>query len=369
MNENFERARDLFVQGVEDFEASRFEAAASKFRESLRLVPGRVSTLTNLAGAQIRLSQPQAALELLDQALTLAPEDPNVWWHRAIALGDLGRPEQAVQAYDSALEIDPGLTLAWSNRGSILKDLQRPEEAAASFRQAIATGGDAELNAYFLAAVEVSSQGLAAPALAPARYVQSLFDNYAPTFDKHLVDTLHYRAHIVLVRNLQGLRTGRFKRALDLGCGTGLCGPLVQPLAQQIDGVDLSAKMLESAKARAVYQRLVQADVVAYLKTTDQLYDLILAADVFTYIGDLAPVFRGAASVMHGAGIFCFSAELPDSTKDFDLKTSLRYGQSEAYLRGLADRHGFDVVSILHQPLREDQQQAIDGLYVYLRRR
>ena len=369
MSENFETARDLFAQGVEDFEAGRFAAAESNFQRSLQLVPGRVSTLTNLAGAQIRLSQPQAALEVLDQALALAPEDLNAWWHRAIALGDLGRPEQALQAYDKALQIDPGLALAWSNRGSVLKDLQRPAQAAASFRQAIATGGDAEMNAYFLAAVEAPAPGLAAPARAPARYVQSLFDNYAPSFDQHLVDILHYQAHTVLVRNLEGPRSGRFKRALDLGCGTGLCGPLVQPLAEHIDGVDLSARMLENARARGIYRRLIQADVVAYLKTTDQLYDLILAADVFIYIGDLAPVFRGAASVLDGGGIFCFSAEMPDDDKDFGLKTSSRYGQSETYLRGLADRHGFDVVKILRQPLREDQQKAIDGLYVYLRRR
>jgi predicted TPR repeat methyltransferase len=369
MNQNFEKARDLFMQGVENFEAGRFEAAESNFQASLLLVPGRVSTLTNLAGTQIRLALPQAALDALDQALALEPEDQNAWWHRAIALGDLGQPEQALQAYNKVLQIDPGLALAWSNRGSILKDLRRPVEAAASFRRAIAAEGDAELNAYFLAAVEPPAAGQTAPALAPARYVQSLFDNYAPTFDHHLVEILHYQAHTVLVSNLQDLRTRRFRHALDLGCGTGLCGSLLQRQAERIDGVDLSPGMLEQARARGVYRRLVQTDLVTYLRTTDQLYDLMLAADVFIYIGDLASVFRGAASVMDGGGIFCFSAEMPDNNDDFGLKSSSRYGQSEAYLRGLAERHGFDVVRLLRQPLREDQQKPINGLYVYLRRR
>ena len=65
-----------------------------------------------------------------------------------------------------------------------------------------------------------------------------------------------------------------------------------------------------------VYRRLVQTDLVAYLETTDPLYDLMLAADVFIYIGDLAPVFRGAARVMAGTGISCFSAEMPDNSQD-----------------------------------------------------
>ena len=93
-----------------------------------------------------------------------------------------------------------------------------------------------------------------------------------------------------------------------------------------------------------------------------------MAADVFIYVGDLAPVFAGASRVMESAGVFCFSVELAQGDLDFELKTSLRYGHSEPYLRGLASRHGFEVIRTLHHTIRHDQQQAIPGLYVYLRR-
>ena len=406
MNENFQKARELFFQGVADFEAGRFEAARGKFESSLALVPGRGSTLTNLAATHIKLSRPEAALGFLEQALAAEPDDTEALWQRGIALSDLGRHEpaldaferllalrpahseawmlhgqtlqhlerhaQAMPSYDKALAIDPGLAQAWTNQGNILKDMGRLDEAAAAFRQAIAAGGNAEVNAYFLAAVATRADGQPSPLAAPALYVRSLFDSYADSFDTHLVQVLHYQAHTVLVNGLQGLQGlngNRFRRALDLGCGTGLCGPLAGPLVDHIDGVDLSPNMLAKAAELKVYRKLAQSDMVAFLQTAEQTYDLVLAADVFIYVGDLGPVFRAVASVMEGGGIFCFSAETPEGDKDFELKTSLRYGHSEAYLRALAGRHGFDVVTVLRQPIREDQRQAIAGQYWYLRRR
>ena len=112
-----------------------------------------------------------------------------------------------------------------------------------------------------------------------------------------------------------------------------------------------------------VYRKLVQSDMVAFPPTADQTYDLVLAADVFIYVGDLGPVFRAAASVMDGGGIFCFSAETPEGDKDFELKASLRYAHSRAYLRALVARHGFEEIKVLNQPIREDQRQAIAGQY------
>jgi predicted TPR repeat methyltransferase len=432
MNEDFEKAKNLFVEGVRDFEAARFEDAEKKFQSSLALLPGRVSTLTNLAATRIRLSRPAEALDVLEQAFAVEPGNLDAWCHRGAALGNLGRHdealicldkvlkadpqraetwyyrgitlhmlhryeealaafdqflgtqrdhgeawfrhgqtlqnldrhEQALSSYEQALAIDPGLALAWSNRGSILKDLKRLDEAAISFEQAITRGGDAELNGYFLAAII----GQGAPATAPQQYVQGLFDDYAQSFDEHLITVLNYRAHRVLTENLKGLSNRRFGHALDLGCGTGLCGPLVKPIAEQVDGIDLSPKMIEQARATAVYQRLVLADIAEYLLTTDQRYDLVLAADVFIYVGDLEPIFSGVRRVMDPGGVFCFSAEIPEGCGDFELKTSLRYGQSERYIRDLANRYGFAIIKILHHPIREDQLQFIDGQYAYLSR-
>jgi predicted TPR repeat methyltransferase len=58
--------------------------------------------------------------------------------------------------------------------------------------------------------------------------------------------------------------------------------------------------------------------------------------------------------------------ELAPDADDFVLGPSQRYAHSERYLRRLALRHGFEVHSMQHHPIREDQRRPIPGLYVCL---
>ena len=188
--------------------------------------------------------------------------------------------------------------------------------------------------AFYLASVEAG----AAPATAPAAYVAGLFDSYADEFDSHLVGALRYQAHRQLVDQLVATCGGgaRFRSALDLGCGTGLCGPLVRPMAARLTGVDLSARMIEKARSLGVYDRLEQGDIIEFLDGSEDRWDLVLAADVFIYVGDLEPVFARLERAM-AEGVFCFSVEsLEGDGAGLRLLPSLRYAHSEAYLERLA---------------------------------
>ncbi|MBT2323619.1 tetratricopeptide repeat protein [Variovorax paradoxus] len=394
----FEQAKRLFLEGLSAFEAGCFEVAEQHFLSSLALLPGRVATLINLAATQLKLSRPQDALAAAEQVLAIETDNADAWFHKACALGQLNRhpealagyekvlqlgtlpaaepwfrhgqtlqaleqPARALASYDRALAADPSLAQAWSNRGSILREMKRNQEAAAAFVQAMAHGADPELHQYYLASVSDEP----VPATAPSHYVETLFDDYAEQFDAHLVGTLGYRAHDTLARHLAGLGRGLFRSGLDLGCGTGLCAPLLKPMAQRLTGVDLSRQMMDKAQALGLYDRLVHADIVDHLRSTGEHYDLITAADVFIYVGELAPVFAALDKVMDADGIFCFSAECAaDERADFELLPSLRYAHSERYLRGLAAQHGFDVVQLIRAPIREDQRETIQGMFVYL---
>jgi predicted TPR repeat methyltransferase len=363
---DFEQAKALFLAGLASFEAGRFGEAEQQYLTSLALVPGRVSTLINLAGTQLKLGHADDALTTTAQVLAIEPDSVDAWFHRGTALAQSGCNEPALAAYDKALQLDPALGAAWSHRGGILRELNRLDEAADSFRQALAHGADAELNGYYLAAVAAQHS----PATAPRQYVQALFDDYAGQFDAHLVGVLKYQAHEVLARHLAALGRGPFKAALDLGCGTGLCGPLVKPMASHLVGVDLSAAMLDKARALGVYDGLAQADIVEHLRSTPQRHDLVLAADVFIYVGDMAPVFGALDRVIEPGGVFCFSAEeAGPGCEGFELLPSLRFAHSQAYLARLAEQHGFDVVKIVREPIRKDQREPIDGLFMYLCKR
>ena len=357
----FEAAKAAFLQGLQHHHAGRFAEAEAAYRESLRLLPGRPSTLTNLA-AVIVLRQPAEALGLLDQALAAEPGNADAWFQRGEALAVLQRLPEALASIERVLALQPDAGPAWSRRGGLLKDLGRSAEAVPALRRAVELGADVEMNRYLLASLE----GGVAPPAAPSDYVAALFDSYAETFDEQLTDKLQYRTPQLLV---QGLGGQRFDSALDLGCGTGLCGRLLRPCAGALHGVDLSAGMLDQARRLGVYDRLEQGDVVQHLAATpEHTHDLVIAADVFVYLGDLAAVFAQSRRVLREGGVFAFSVEAADDAVDFALRPSSRYAQSERYVRQLAAQHGFGITALQRETIRLDQRLPIEGLLVWLTR-
>ena len=72
MDSSFDRARDLFLDGVAHYGAGRLQAADTAFTAALALVPGRASVLTNLGAVRLKLGRAQEAVELLQQALAVA---------------------------------------------------------------------------------------------------------------------------------------------------------------------------------------------------------------------------------------------------------------------------------------------------------
>jgi predicted TPR repeat methyltransferase len=430
LQDDFEQARALFLEGVAHFEAQRLHDAERCFVASLQRLPGRVSTRVNLAATWLRLGRFAEALAELEAVLAQEPQHLDAWCHRAVALAELGRDAESLDCADHVLQAEPtngiawlrrghalerlrrygdaqsaferllvlqpqhaeawfrlaqlqqrrgglnealasldkALALssahagAWTQRGSLLKDIGRTAEAAAAFERAIELGADAELNRFFLASLGAQ----ASPATAPRAYVQALFDDYADGFDQHVVDVLGYQAHRQLITPLAALQSQPFESALDLGCGTGLCGPLLRPIVRRLQGLDLSQAMLDRAAARGVYDRLLKADLVEHLQLTPERHDLVVAADVFIYVGELDAVFAGVARVLRRGGVFCFSVEHAVDDRPVALNAQLRYAHSLPYLQGLAQRHGLQLLRSVAEPIRQDRTQAIPGLYLYL---
>lgn len=363
MDTQFEQAKAFFLNGLDHYQAGRYAQAEQQFTASLALVPGRLSVLVNLGAARLKLGRIEEALAVLDEALAQAPDSFDALGHKGAALAELGRHTEALHCFERSLELQPQQGLVWSLRGSVLREMGRLPEAASAFEQALAQGADPQLNAFYLAACRQE----AAPPAMPEQYVQSLFDRYAAEFDAHVVQHLHYDAPRVLAEGLAG-RGRRFGRALDLGCGTGLCGPLLKPLCDALDGVDLSAGMLEKARALGVYERLEQAELVQFLQAAPPGYGLVIAADVLIYVGALEPVFAGVARVLQAGGTFCFTVEQAAGARDVELRPSLRYAHSEGYLRRLAQDHGFTVERLQQGRLREEQRVPIPGLFAWLRK-
>jgi predicted TPR repeat methyltransferase len=273
-----------------------------------------------------------------------------------------------LNSFRQALDIRADYARAQLGIANTLRTLGHSDDAVAAYEKALGLGADPELVGYMLAALGAQQ----APASSPAAYVQGLFDQYAGRFDRHLVEVLQYRTPALLadaVRRsaLQTAVAAAVLDVLDLGCGTGLCGALLRPIARKLEGVDLSPRMLERARELGIYDALHCAEMTGFLLARPISADLIVAADVFVYAGDLAAVFAAARAALRPTGQLAFSVEvlgaggLPDAV-GFALRPSGRYAHSEAYLRGLAAAHGFSVSALESCVLRKEDGADIAGL-------
>ena len=153
---------------------------------------------------------------------------------------------------------------------------------------------------------------------------------------------------------------------LDLGCGTGLCGPLLRPMARTLAGVDLSPAMIEKAKARRAYDRRWAADLLEALRAADAGYDLLVAADVLIYFGDLTPVFEPAVAALRPGGLFAFSVEAGEGERFQFRPATRRYAHAEPYLRRLAGIFGLRVIRLDPITVRTEAGKSVPGDLVVL---
>jgi predicted TPR repeat methyltransferase len=303
------------------------------------------------------------AVECYDRALGLNSDSAEANIGRGIALQRLQHFDEALQSYDRAIELRPAHPATHQYRGNTLRSLGRTDDAIAAYRQALSLGGDATQVSFALAALGVGD----APERSPKSYVKALFDQYAGHFDQHLSEVLDYQTPAVLDAALRGVPVNERADTLDLGCGTGLCAPYLRPYSRSLTGVDLSDKMLDKARERGLYDHLECQDIGEFLGQRVDDFDLIVAADVLVYFGDLAPMFSQVHNALRPNGYFCFSAEVSEEA-DFTLTSSNRFAHSLPYLRRLASSAGFELTGIEQAPLRTENGVQVMGHAAVMRK-
>jgi predicted TPR repeat methyltransferase len=379
----------------------RLSEAIAAFEQAVRLRPDYPRALSNLGVALADAGQPARAIETLRRALALTPDNPG-------ALNNLGHVLKAQKDYDGALAIfarlgalRPGDAEPALNRGLVEQAREQHAAACAAFEQALAIREDARawfclgksaaafgdtpraLRAYRRAlaldpgdtcgaGLALAVMGAAAPPdAAPTRYVAELFDGYAARFENELVGNLHYRApeilhalfapHVALDTKLD---------IVDLGCGTGLGGAAFRTLARRLDGIDLSPRMVEQARARAIYDDLTVGELVDSLAACGAArYDLAVATDVLVYFGALGPLFAAVHRVLRPDGWFLFSVERrTDDAHGFDLHDGHRYRHGRDYIAAQAAAAHFSILALEDAATRIDRGEPVPSLAALLRR-
>lgn len=295
------------------------------------------------AEAALKDGDAQAAVEILDQTLAQAYHFTAAWHLYGLAQEALGHKEDAATAWRQCLDLDP------DDRFGAQLDLVRigalPAEQATS-----------------------------------ETFSGALFDAYADRFDSHLTQTLHYNAPALLKTALvrccsNAGRPFRFDIVYDLGCGTGLMGEAIHEQSGFIAGCDLSARMIERAQSKTapdgtpLYDKLAVAGLTSFLSSRpDASADLVIAADVFIYLGDLAPCFAQSARVLEPDGLLAFTVQSHEGD-GVVVGEDRRFAHAESWLRERLAAAGFTPILVEPASIRQDRGAPVPGLLVVAEKR
>ncbi|QSA96396.1 tetratricopeptide repeat protein [Methylococcus sp. EFPC2] len=378
----------------------RLANAEDCYRDALKYCPAelRGGIAYNLGEVLRRQGKPEDAIAALQDAVAA---EPGLYVaHNALAgtLFDLKRMAESIAAYRKAIAADAGrpeprykLSQALLAEGRLAEAedemrgylSQRPETSSAyealgrililQERQGELAGvlEDWERNLpgdHRLEHARAAWSFQAAPARASDGYVRQVFDGFAENFDATL-KKLDYRAPQALVEALH--ETGDMGEGkadiLDAGCGTGLCGPLLRPLAKRLVGVDLSAGMLAKAGELGIYDALHEAELGDYLQRQAGAFDVVLSADTLVYFGDLKPVIAAAAAVLRPGGRLLFSLEhAADAEPEpvYRLNAHGRYSHTQAHVAEALNAAGLGLLCLRHEVFRKEAGQPVPGLLV-----
>jgi predicted TPR repeat methyltransferase len=279
---------------------------------------------------------------------------------------DLQRKGDLVAAADlmlQATELAPGFASAWFTLGDIREQLGEHDAAITAFRKAeIADPDDrhgARLRLMRLGAAKLSAM--------PPAYVRAVFDQYAPKFETALVDDLGYRGPALLFKAVLSTRAALrkpafFKRAIDLGCGTGLAAAAFAQGVDEFIGIDLSPRMIEKARASGLYAGLEVTGMLEGLRARpDASADLILAADAMVYVADLVPLLHEAARVLTAGGLVAFTTET-HAGEGVILGEGLRYAHGAFYAQTAIETAGLTLSRLEHLSARNEDNAPVPGL-------
>lgn len=295
------------------------------------------------------------------------------WAEAAFKEGDA---QACVEILDQTLAQAYHFTAAWHLYGLAQEALGHKEEAATAWRQCLTL----DPNDHFGARLDLARIGaMPAEDATSENFSGTLFDGYADRFDSHLTQALHYNAPELIKATLARLcenagRAFRFDTVFDLGCGTGLMGEAIRAEATFLAGCDLSPRMIERARAKTqpngspLYDKLAVAGLTAFLASRpDASADLLLAADVFVYLGELRPAFAQAARVLTRDGLLVFTVQ-SHAGEGVVVGQDRRFAHAEGWLRQRLSETGLDIVLLEAVSTRQDRGVAVPGLLTVVKR-
>jgi predicted TPR repeat methyltransferase len=339
----------------------RYEAAGIAYNKCSELDTSNLEVLNNLGVLYTRLNQPEKAMAFLERAVEGDSKFISAHANLANVLSRLDRMEEAFSHMADAVALGPQDPVMRSYLVMLYCHAGRVEDGKKECLQwLLDMPGDPRAQ-HTLAALG----GASVPDRASDAYVEREFDSFAVSFDAKLA-SLEYKAPQLVGQTVSRLLpvAKPTNDVLDIGCGTGLCGPYLKPYSKALTGIDLSTKMLELAKARNLYGNLFKAELVHYLTLCDDQFDLAVSADTLCYFGHLDDAFIGVRRVLRPGGFWVFTVEAHAHADNFQLQLHGRYSHARTYLEKALLSAGFQNLGFESVVLRFENTKPVNGWLV-----
>jgi len=322
-------------------ETGKYELAIEKYQQAIEIDSSIAIIHNNLGKALVKMGNLIEAEKEFDRCVQLAPEYPETYFNLGKLYNDKSDIKKAKEYFSKALSMD------------IEKSMEKPDEFVLAVK-------------YFLSNLD-SPESFDEDKKA---FVANLFDGYANKFDLHLVQGLQYKTPEIINELMLSHISKKDNITLDLGCGTGLCCKYLSKQSTHITGVDLSPGMIDKARELDCYNDLVVGEISEFINTSDRTFDLVVAADVFVYIGVLKDIFHACSNNMSSNAYLIFSTEhLPDeANENYRLLESGRYKHSNTYINQLSSDYDFALIDRKFCTLRKENGKDVKGCVVVMRK-
>jgi predicted TPR repeat methyltransferase len=350
-------------------ETGRLLEAQALYTHLLIGAPDHVNALINMAVILREAKQTNDALKFIHRALTLQPESAIAQHNLGNIYADLQQFELAETAYRYALELNPLNHQAAKRLAYVLNKLGRIAESIVLLNAVVMKYPDDAVAQHLLAAYSNND----VPDRASDLYIKQTFDDYSANFDLALAQLRYQVPQLISAQLLARVAQSEAGiDILDIGCGTGLCAPLIKHMARSLIGVDLSAKMLAKAAQLKLYDELHEHELSDFMQRSSRQFDAVICADTLVYFGDLQQVCSTVFGVLQPGGYFIFSVEQhPEVQLDhhYVLQVNGRYSHHKSYVDEALQAAGFYICQIQDIVPRLESGKEVDGALIVAQKR
>lgn len=270
--------------------------------------PEDINILTRLGNLLVREHMSMEAITVYDKILKLDSSLKSIWFNKAHAHVKIDDVEGAIISLQKTLELDNSITAARHmlkalTESDALKAVKVEEDYIKDLFNSYAETYDSHGKKLLYSAPRVIRQELAK--IYKSRFSEN--NNNIDSLDVQIIDNNNKKEKIIVnsldkdfveanapVGSSCSSYTSFMNNSLDIldiGCGTGLAGAWLKDYAKSLVGVDISEQMVNVARKKMLYQDIQVMPISQYLEECTTDFDIVVAADVLSYIGELSDIF------------------------------------------------------------------------------